>query len=65
MDRFNLYLQSQKMDFPLYFQILPGRVQGFFFNARKLFFLPNGLYLPTKQPGGPQSFDFDIIYFIP
>ena len=38
-------LKIKKMDFPLYFQILRGRVWGFF-QARKLIFLPNGSYLP-------------------
>ena len=48
------------MDFPLYFQILRGRVQGVFFQAGKQIFVPNGLYLPTKSRWGPRSLDFDI-----
>ena len=35
-----------------------------FFNLGSKFFLPNGLHLPTKQPWGSRSFDFDITYFI-
>jgi hypothetical protein len=31
LERFGQYLKSQKMDFPLYFQILRGRVPGFIF----------------------------------
>ena len=47
---------STKIDFPLHFQILRGRVQGFFFQARKLIFFQliipyysqSNLTLPTK-----------------
>ena len=50
--------QSRKMDFPLYFQILSGRVQGFFSSTRSYFLLPNGLFLPTKQPWGSPKIGF-------
>ena len=44
--------------FRMYFQIWRRRVQGFFFQARKLIFLPTGLYLPTKEPWGCPMFGF-------
>ena len=53
----------KKMDLPLYFQILCGRVQGGFFKLGRHFFLQNGWYLPPKQPWGPQCLDFVIITY--
>ena len=50
--------QSTKTDFPLHFQILRKRVQGFFFKLGCRYFLPNGFYLPNKQPWGSQKFKF-------
>ena len=32
--------------------------KGFFFKLGSIFFLPNGLYLPTKQPWGSPMFGF-------
>ena len=49
---FDLYLIKSKNGFPIVFQILRGRVQGVFFKLGSYFVLPNGLYLPTKQPRG-------------
>ena len=51
--------KSQKMDFPLYFQISRRRV-WVFFQARKLSFLLNALYLPPKQLWGTSH----ILYLI-
>ena len=44
------------MNFPLYFQLLRERVQGFFLQARMLILMPNGLCLPPKQPWGSPKF---------
>ena len=46
----------KKNDFPLYFQFLRVRVP-FFFQARKLLFLPYGVYLLPKQPGAKTLFN--------
>ena len=52
------------MGFPLYFQILRGRVQGFFFKLGSFFFCQMSCIYLLNSRGGPQSFDFDITYFI-
>ena len=51
------------MDFPLYFQILHGRVQGFFFKLGSFFCEIACIYLLNSR-GGPPSFDFDNTYCI-
>ena len=49
------------MDFPLHFQILRGRVQGFFLQTRKLIlFCQMAFIYQLNSHGGPQSFDFVI-----
>ena len=53
------------MDFPLYFQILRGRVQGVFFKLGSYFFCQTACIDLLKSCGGPQCFDFDITYFYP
>ena len=50
-------INKVKKIFFIVFLILRGRVQVFF-QARKLIFLPNGLYLPNKQPWGSPKFEF-------
>ena len=53
------------MDFQLHLQILRKRVQVFFLQARKLFFFLEMAFINLlNSRGGPQSFDFDITYFI-
>ena len=52
------------MDFHLHFQILRGRVKGFFFKLGSKFFCQMACIYLLNSRGGPQSFDFDITYFI-
>ena len=52
--------KSQKMDFPLYFQILRGRVQGFFFKLGSKFFCQMACIYLLNSRGGTQSLDFVI-----
>ena len=47
-----------KNGFPLVFSNLARKGSMGFFQARKLIFLPNCLYLPTKQPWGSPKFGF-------
>ena len=49
MERFGLYLTKSKNGFPIVFSNLARKGSGVFFQARKLIFLPNGLYLPNNQ----------------
>ena len=58
LERFGQYLKKSKNGFPIVFSNLARKGSGFFFQARKLIFLPNGLYLPTKQPWGYPKFWF-------
>ena len=50
LERFGLYLTKSKNGFPIKFSNLARKGLGFFFRSRKLICLPNGLYLPPKQP---------------
>ena len=56
LKRFGQYFQKSTNGFPIVFSNLARKGSGFFFQARKLIFLPNGLYLPTKQPWGYPKF---------
>ena len=56
LERFGQYLKKSKNGFPIVFSNLARKGSGVFFQARKLIFLPNGLYLPTKQPWGSPKF---------
>ena len=56
LERFGQYLKKSKNGFPIVFSNLARKGSGVFFQARKLIFLPNGLYLPTKQPWGYPKF---------
>ena len=52
LERFNLYLTKSKIGFHIVLSNLARKGSGFFFQGRKLIFLPNGFYLPTEQPWG-------------
>ena len=52
----DLYLTKSKNGFPIVFSNLAQNGSRVFFQGRKLIFLPNGLYLPTKQPWGSPKF---------
>ena len=52
------YLTKSKNALSIAFSNLAWKGLGFFFQAKKLNFLPNGLYLPTKQPWGSPKFWF-------
>ena len=58
VERFGPYLTKSKNGFPIVFSNLAQKGSRVFFQARKLIFLPNGLYLPTKQPWGYPKFGF-------
>ena len=55
---FRLNLTKSKNLFPIVFSNLAGKGSGNFFQTRKRIFLPNGLYLPIKQPWGSPKFLF-------
>ena len=59
LEPFSLYLTTSKNWFPIVLSNL-ARKGSFFFllQARKLNFLPNGLYFPPKQPWGSPKFGF-------
>ena len=48
------------MDFPSYFHILHGMVQGVFFNLGSSTFGQKAFFYLLNSRGGPQSFDFDF-----
>ena len=50
------------MDFPLYFQILRGRIQVFFLQARKQIFCHMACIYPRNSRGVPQSLDVVITH---
>ena len=58
VERLGLYFTKSKNGFPIVFSNLARKGSRGFFQARKLIFLPNGLYLPTKQPWGSPKFGF-------
>ena len=58
LERFGQYLKKSKNGFPIVFSNLAREGSRGFFQARKLIFFPNGLYLPTKQPWGSPKFGF-------
>ena len=53
-------LKSQKMDFPLYFQILRGRVPGFIFMRECKFFHQMPCINLLNNRGGRQIWNFDF-----
>ena len=58
VERFGLHLTKSKNGFPIVFSNLARKGSRGFFQARNLISLPNGLYLPTKQPWGSPKFGF-------
>ena len=47
LECFDLYLTKSKNGFTIVFSNLARKGSRVFFQARKLIYLPNGLYLPT------------------